>query len=125
MSYAKFCIGIEEWGLGRLLYSVKIDEKVLDLAEHVLDSGIIPVNLVYNKNDRDPAGKGFFQDEPCLRQGPFTCINQKDRPIHHVKAPLNLPAEIGVARGVHDVDFYFPVADGRVLGHDGNASLPL
>jgi hypothetical protein len=40
-------------------------------------------------------------------------------------AAFDLAAEVGVARGVHQVDPYPPPLDGDRLGQDGDASLPL
>ena len=43
----------------------------------------------------------------------------------HLQNALHLAAEVGVTRCVHDVDAHVPIADGGVLGEDGDAPLPL
>ena len=68
-------------------------------------------------------GQRLLQDEARLRQRPFARVDQEHRAVHHVEAALDLAAEIGVARRVHDVDLDRPVADGGVLGHDRDAAL--
>ena len=52
-------------------------------------------------------------------------VHQKDDAVDPLQDPLHLPAEVGVAGGVHDVDLHVPVLDGGVLGQDGDAPLPL
>ena len=118
-----FGIRVEDRKLDLLLRRIEVDEEVVHLVDHHLDPRIGAVDLVDDEDDGNLPGKGLLQHEARLRQRAFARIDQQHHPVHHVQAPLDLPAEIGVARRVHDVDLHLPVADGRVLGHDRDAPL--
>jgi hypothetical protein len=60
-----------------------------------------------------------------LRQGAFGGVNQQDGAINHRKGPLHFAAEIGMARGVHDVDFNALVDNGAIFGGNGDAAFAL
>ena len=51
-------------------------------------------------------------------------VHQEDDAVDHLQDPLHLAAEVGVARGVHDIDLGVAVLDGGVFGQDGDAPLP-
>ena len=55
----------------------------------------------------------------------FGGVHQQDHAVDHLQDALHLAAEVGVARGVHDVDLGIAVLDGGVLGQNGDAALPL
>ena len=65
------------------------------------------------------------EHKPGLGHGALGGVNQKNNAVDHLQDALHLAAEIGVARGVHDVDLHPVVLNGGVLGGDGDASLPL
>ncbi len=60
--------------------------------------------------------QGLFQHEIGLRHGPFLGIHQQQAAVRHAQHPLHLAAEIGVTRGVDDVDAVSAVAERAVLG---------
>ena len=69
--------------------------------------------------------EGLFQDEPGLGQRPFRGIDEEQHAIHHLERPFHLPAEIGMARRIDNIDLDPLVFDRRILCHDRNAPLPL
>ena len=81
--------------------------------------------LLITSTTGQPGLQGLAQDEPGLGQGALGGVHQQQDTVHHGQAPLHLPAEVGVSRGVDDVDLDPVVEDGRVLGQDGDALLPL
>ncbi len=72
-----------------------------------------------------PQLQRLLQHEPGLGHAALEGVHQQQHAVHHLQYALHLAAEVGVARGVHDVDAHVPVADGGVLGEDGDAPLPL
>ena len=52
-------------------------------------------------------------------------IDQNDRAVGHADDTFDLAAEIGVARGVDDVDFHALVGEGNVFGENGDTALAL
>ena len=125
MGNAESGVRVEDGELDLLLAGVEIDEEIVDLAEDGLDAGISPVDLVDDKDHGQRLLQGLLQDEARLGQGPLAGVDQKDRPVDEVEAPLHLAAEIGVSRRVHDVDLGCAVPDGGVLRHDRDAALAL
>jgi len=65
------------------------------------------------------------QDETGLRQRPFAGVDEQQNTVDHGQCPLDLAAEIGVTRGIDDVDLDVAVVDRRVLGEDRDALLAL
>src|SRR5262249_19440588 len=52
-------------------------------------------------------------------------VDEQQHTVDHGETPLDLAPEVGVPRGVDDVDLHVAVADGRVLGQDRDALLAL
>ena len=63
--------------------------------------------------------------EARLRHRALGGIHQDQHAIHHAQDPLDLAAEVRVARRVDDVDLHTLPAHGRVLGQDGDPPLAL
>ena len=108
-----------------VLGRVEIDEQVVDLVQHFLDARVGPVDLVDDDDRRQPPLERLAQHEPRLRQRPFRRVDEQHDRVDHRQRPLDLAAEIGVARGVDDVDQGVAVVDGGVLGQDRDAALAL
>ena len=112
----------------------QVHEQLVDLVDDLGDPSVRPVHLVDAQDDREVSGQRLAQDEPGLRQGALGRIDEQDDTVDHRQAPLDLTAEIGVARGVDDVDRHAlrvprcngrrpVVVDRRVLGEDRDALL--
>ena len=52
-------------------------------------------------------------------------IDEQQNAVDHLEDTLDLAAEIGVARGIDDVDFRSLIMHGGILGQNGNAALTL
>ena len=65
------------------------------------------------------------EDEARLRHGSLRRVNQQDDAVDHFQNTLHLAAEVGVTRGVDDVDLGVTVADGGVFGENGDAAFAL
>ena len=53
----------------------------------------------------------------------YVFVNEKDDAIDHAEGAFDFAAEIGVAGGVHDVDFGVVEKESGVLGENGDAAL--
>ena len=82
-------------------------------------------DLVDHHDDPVAQLQGLGQDEAGLGHGALGGVHQQDDAVDHLQNALHLAAEVGVARGVHDVDLHAVVLHGGILGHDGDAPLPL
>jgi hypothetical protein len=90
--------GVEHGEVELLLGRVEVDEQVVDLVEHFLHARVGPVDLVDDQQRRQPALERLAQHEARLRQRPFRGVDQQEHAVHHRQRPLDLAAEVGVAR---------------------------
>ena len=114
---------VQERKLELFLGHPQIDEEVVDLVEDLGGTGIRPIDLVDDDDDGQAAREGLAEHETGLRQGAFGGIDQQDGAIHHRKGALDLTAEIGVARGVQDVDLDSLPDDRAVFRGNGDPAL--
>ena len=83
------------------------------------------VDLV-DQDDRPLAAlERLLQDEARLGQRPLGGVDEQEHALDHRQDPLDLRAEVPVARRVDDVDDDVLVVDGRVLGEDRDPPLLL
>ena len=108
---------------------VEVEEQLLDLVDHLGDAGVGPVDLVDHEDHRQPGLERLAQHEAGLRQRALGGVDQQQHAVDHRQRPLDLAAEVGVARRVDDVDLHVlvaaAVAHRGVLGEDRDALLPL
>ena len=108
-----------------LLAGSLLDERVEDLVEDLGRPRVGAIDLVDHDDGADVAGEGLAQDELRLGHRAFEGIHQHEGAVRHLEGPLDLPAEIGVARRIDQVDLDVAVADRDVLGEDRDAPLAL
>ena len=84
-----------------------------------------PVHLIDHHNDPMAQLQGAAEYKAGLRHGALGGIHQEDNAIDHLQNTLHLAAKVGVAGGIHNVDFNPLVGGGGVLCQDGDAPLPL
>ena len=124
-SGSRLRVGIEHGKVDLVVARIEIDEQVVYLAQHVGGPGVPAVDLVDDHDGRQVALEGFPKHEARLGQGAFRRVDQEQHAVDHRQGPLDLAPEVGVPRGVDDVDRQFLVPHGRVLGHDRDAALAL
>ena len=90
-----------------------------------MDTLVGPVDLVDHHDDPVAQLQGAAEHEAGLGHGALGGVHQQNDAVDHLQDALHLAAEVGVARGVHDVDLGIAIADGGVLGQNGDAALPL
>ena len=104
---------------------VEVDEEIENLVEHFGRPRVGTVNLVDDDDRRKPAGEGLAEHEARLGQRAFGRVDQQDDPVDHRQGALDFPAEVGVSRGIDDIDQEVVVMDRRVLRQDSDAALAL
>jgi hypothetical protein len=72
-----------------------------------------------------PAAEGLGEDKAGLGERSLRGVHEEHGAVCHGKGPFHLAAEVGVARGVDDVDLDPVPLHGAVLGRDGDAPFPL
>ncbi len=118
-------VGVEHREVELGLLGVEVDEEVVDLVEDLGRPGVLAVDLVDDDDRGEPGLQRLLEHEARLGQRALRRVHQQQDAVHQGEGPLDLAAEVGVAGRVHDVDLHALVVDGRVLGHDGDALLPL
>ena len=112
-------------GLKLLVGGVQVQQQLQHLVHDLVDALVGAVDLVHHHNDLMAQLQGLGQHKPGLGHGAFRGVHQQDNTVHHFQDALHLAAEVGVARGVHDVDLGVLIVNGGVFGQDGDAPLPL
>src|SRR5438132_1649173 len=100
-------------------------EEIKGLIDHPPGAAAGPVDLVDHHDGLQPLGERLAGDEAGLRHRPLDRVDQQQHAVHHGQHPLDLAAEVGVARRVDDVDARAAVLDGAVLREDRDAALAL
>ena len=96
------------------------------LGDDLGDAGVGPVGLVDHQDHRQMRGQRLAQHEAGLGQRALGRVDEQQHAVDHGQPALDLATEVGVARGVDDVDDrhaavgVVPV-DGGVLRQDGDA----
>ena len=106
-------------GVELLLRGVEVEQQLEHLVHDLVHAGVGPVNLVDDNDDLVAELERLLQHKPRLGHGALSCA------VDHLQNALDLAGEIGVARGVDDVDLIIFIVDGRVLGQDRDAALAL
>ena len=88
-------------------------------------AGIAAIDLVHDHNGANAAGERLAEHELSLRQHAFGGIDEQDGAIDHAEDALHLAAEVGVARGVDNVEARPLPDDAGALRQDGDAALTL
>ena len=96
--------GVDDGELDLVLIGVQVEEEVVRLVDDLVDPGVGTVRLVDAEDHREPSGQRLAQHEAGLRQRPLGRVHQQHHRVDHGEAALDLTAEVGVARGVDDVD---------------------
>ena len=122
---ARLGVGVDDREVDLRLVGVEVEEQLVDLIDDLRDARVGPVDLVDDQDHRQPQLERLAQHEAGLGQRPLGGVDEQQHPVDHRQAALDLAAEVGVARGVDDVELDVAVADGRVLGQDRDPLLAL
>ena len=117
--------GVEEGSVELLGRRLQNDEQSQHLVVHPKRLGVRAVDLVDRDDRPEPERQRLPGDEPGLRHGSFRGVAQDQPAVDHPQDALDLAAEVGVTRRVHDVDLDALPAHGGVLGQDGDSPLAL
>src|SRR3954453_4792387 len=82
----------------------QLHEQLVGLVDDLGDAGVGAVGLVDHEGDRHPLAQRLAQHEAGLRKRALGGVHQQDDAVDHRQAALDLAAEVGVARGVDDVE---------------------
>ncbi len=118
-------VAVHDREVDLVLVGVEVEEQLLHLVDHLGDAGVGAVDLVDDDHHRQPSLERLAQHEAGLGEGPLARVDEEEHAVDHGEAPLDLATEVGVARGVDDVDLHALDGDRGVLGQDRDALLTL
>ena len=110
-----------ELGVG----GVEFEEEFKDLIENLLGIGVFAIDLIENNDGFGTDFEGFAENELGLGLRTLGGINDKEDAVDHAEDAFDLSTEIGVARGIDNVDADVVIFEGGVFGFDGDAPFPL
>ena len=122
---ARLRVRVDDRELDLLLVRVEVEEQLVDLVDHLADARVGPVDLVHHEHHRQSGLERLAQHEAGLGERALGGVHEEHHAVHHRQAALHLAAEVGVARGVDEVELHVAVAHRRVLGEDRDAALAL
>ena len=119
------CRGVDDGEVELLVCGAEVHHQLEDLVDDLVRARAGAVDLVDDHQGAQAAGQGVLEHEAGLGHGALKGVHQQQAAVCHLEDALDLTAEVRMARGVDDVDLHALVADGDVLGEDGDAALPL
>ncbi|RML47359.1 hypothetical protein APX70_200362 [Pseudomonas syringae pv. maculicola] len=115
--------GVDDFEVQLFFGSTQVVEQVEDLIQNPVRTRAWTVNLV---DDHDWTQAGFeslLGHKAGLRHRAVLGIDQQQYGVNHRHHALYFTTEVGVARGVHDVDVVAIPVDRGVLRENGNTAL--
>ena len=103
----------------------QVGHEVQAVVVGLLGVGARTVDLVDDDHDLKAGVDSVTQHEAGLGHGALKSVDQQQGAVGHTQHALDLATEVGVARGVDDVDLDVLVLDRDVLGENRNAALAL
>ena len=102
---------------------IEIEQQFEDLVHDLMHTGVRAVNLVDDNDNLMAKFQRLLQHEARLRHGTLRRVNEQQNAVNHLQNTLDLAGEIGVARGIDDVDLIVFIMDSGILGENGDAAL--
>ena len=99
-------VAVHDREVDLVLVGVEVEEQLLHLVHHLGDAGVGAVDLVDHDHHRQPGLERLAQHEAGLGERALARVDEEEHAVDHGEAPLDLAAEVGVARGVDDVDLH-------------------
>src|ERR1043166_158458 len=112
--------GVNNREIELLIRGVQRDEKVEHLVENLVRLGVIAIDFVDDDDGLGASLEGFAEHEPSLGLGTIGGVNHQQDAIDHIHDPLDLPTEVGMAGGIHDVYVVIVILEGGIFGADSD-----
>ena len=116
---------IEDREIQLIIIGIEIQEKIIDLIDNFVDSGILLIDLVDQKNRSQTCLKRLLEDETGLRHRAFRRVDQQNDRIDRFDDTFDFTGEICVSRCIYNIDLVVLIDDRAVFGIDRDASFSL
>ena len=119
------CRRVDNRKVQLLIGGTEFSKEIECLIDHPVRARIGTVHFVDN-NDYFMTGlQGLFKDKAGLWHWAIHCIHEEEDAINDQHHALNFTTEVGVARGIDNIDLYTRILNSGVLGDDGDTALTL
>ena len=115
--------GVNHFEVQLFFGSTQVVEQVEDLVQNPVRTRAWTVNLVDHHDWTQAGFESLLGHETGLRHRAVLSVNQQQNGVNHRHYAFNFAAEVGVARGIHDVDVVAVPVDGGVFRQNGNTAL--
>jgi hypothetical protein len=115
--------GVDHREVELVLGGAELVEQLEGGVDHVVGPRAGLVDLVDDDDGLEAQRQRLLGHEARLRHRAFLGVDQQHHAVDHRQRAFDLAAEVGVARGVDDVDVRALPGHGAVLGQDGDAAL--
>ena len=118
------CRGVNNLEVQLLIGGTQVVEQIEDLIHYPVRTSTRTVDLVDDHDGLQTLGERLLGHETGLRHRAVNGVDQQQHGVNHGEYALNFTTEVGVTRGIHDVDAVVVPADRSVLGENGDATFP-
>ncbi len=118
------CRGVNHFEVQLFVSRAQVVEQVKYLIHYPVRTSTRTVNLVDDHDRLQTLSECFLGHETGLRHRAVNGVNQQQHGVNHGQYTLNFTTEVGVTRGINDVDAVVIPADRSVLGENGDATFP-
>ena len=116
---------VDDGEIELLVRGMKLQEELKDHVEDLVGISVVAVDLVDNNDRLEAVLQRLLEHKFGLGLGAAEGIHHKEHSVHHLHDAFHLAAEVGVTRGVDNVDVVVVPLEGGVLGLDGDSLLTL
>ena len=117
--------GVYDREVELLLRRAEFVEEIERLVHDPLGSRAGTIDFVHDDDRLQSQRERLARDEPRLRHRPVHCIDEQQDAVDHREHALDLAAEVGVSRRVHDVDVRAVIGHRAVFRENRDPALTL
>ena len=99
------------WEVELVFSSVEVAHQFENGFLHLIWAAVWLIHLIDNHDRLQTNFNRFLKHEASLRHWTFKSINEQQTAVGHVEHTLHFTTEIGVSRGIYNVDFVTVVVD--------------
>lgn len=103
-----------------MIWTIQITKETEDLIDDFLWPCRRPIDLINDDNRLELLLKSFSEDKLRLSHWTFSGANDEADSIDHTEDTFDLPTEIVMARGIHNIDVIAIVKNVRAFGQNGD-----
>ena len=115
--------GVDHREVELIFRRAELVEQIECLVKDPVRTSARAVDFIDNDNGLKPLCECLAGNEARLRHRAFNGINEQQYAVDHREDALDLAAEVGVTRGVNDVNVHPFIFNCAVLGQNGDAAL--